>query len=98
MYKELRHYAVVPFKAICGADRPGQTTTRIPDRVTCPECRKGMPAIHGDSGYFRFQAAIAFGAALAKEAMGDPERAYTPDTLADRAVELADALVKRLES
>lgn len=33
------HYAVVAFRALCGADLPNQRTTMVPGNVTCPTCR-----------------------------------------------------------
>lgn len=36
--REFDHFSIVPFKAICGADRSGQTTTQTPERTKCPIC------------------------------------------------------------
>lgn len=36
--QELKHFAVTPFVAVCGADEPNQTTTTIRAGVTCPAC------------------------------------------------------------
>ena len=37
---KLVHFATAPFKATCGADIPGQATTRVPSHVTCEACAK----------------------------------------------------------
>lgn len=36
--QELKHFAVTPFVAVCGADEPNQYTTTIRAGVTCPAC------------------------------------------------------------
>ena len=35
---KLKHFARVPFQAVCGADEANQSTTTIVSRVTCPAC------------------------------------------------------------
>lgn len=36
--QELKHFAVTPFVAVCGADETNQSTTTILAGVTCPAC------------------------------------------------------------
>jgi hypothetical protein len=32
------HFSIVPFKAVCGADIPNQSTTQFPERAKCATC------------------------------------------------------------
>ena len=37
--RDFDHFSIVPFKAICGADVPNQSTSQIPEHVKCTTCR-----------------------------------------------------------
>lgn len=37
-HRDFDHFSIVPFKAICGADVPNQSTTQIPERAKCVTC------------------------------------------------------------
>lgn len=36
--REFDHFSIVPFKAICGANVPNQSTTQTPERTKCETC------------------------------------------------------------
>jgi hypothetical protein len=46
--QELKHFAVTPFVAVCGADEMNQQTTRIGSGATCPDCLRWMKESSND--------------------------------------------------
>lgn len=36
--ESVSHLSIMPFRAICGANVPNQSTTQVPDNVTCVDC------------------------------------------------------------
>lgn len=39
---ELWHFGGIPFRPLCGANLPNQSTTSVRENVTCPACRAKM--------------------------------------------------------